>query len=82
MPTIYDQIVAITEDYLGPAAHRFVARQVSSHLAKEPAEVVRDDIPMLTEWTKVTLGLLTEDRKLVSEYVAKMTELAQTTQLT
>lgn len=78
MPSIYDQIVAITEDYLGPAAHRFVARQVSSHLDKQPAEVVRGDIPTLTEWTKVTLGLLTEDQQLVSEYVAKMTELSQT----
>lgn len=77
MTSVYDQIVAITEDYLGPAAHRFVARQVSSHLAKQPDEVVRDDIPTLTEWTKVTLGLLTEDQGMVSEYVAKMTELAQ-----
>lgn len=79
MANVYDQIVAITEDYLGPAAHRFVARQVSSHLDKLPDEVSREDIPTLVEWTKVTMGLLTEDQEVVNEYVAKMTKLGDTT---
>jgi hypothetical protein len=74
---VFDQIVNVTEDYLGPAAHRFVSRQVASHLDKAPEEVTADDIPKLAEWTKVTLALLTEDRYVLSEYADRMAELME-----
>ena len=73
--TTFDQIVQITEDYLGPAAHRFVARQITAHLDKQPDEVTHDDIPKLIEWTKVTLAMLTEDKQAVSDYGDKMQHL-------
>jgi cobalamin biosynthesis protein CbiG len=72
---LYSQIVLITEEYLGPAARRFVARQISSHLHKTPSEITRADLPKLVEWTRVTLGLLTDDRTVVEEYTQKIIAL-------
>jgi hypothetical protein len=72
---LYLQVTAITEEYLGPAAERFVARQITFHLNKTPQELEVEDIPKLIEWTKVTLGLLTEDRKMIEDFGNKMARL-------
>ena len=72
---LFDKVVAITEEYLGPAAPRFITRQISFHLNKSPQELIEGDIPELAEWTKVTLALLTEDKNLVQEYAAKIIRL-------
>jgi hypothetical protein len=65
--SLFEQVTAITEDYLGPAAERFVSRQITFHLRKDP----------LVEWTKVTLGLITEDRQMVDDYAIKINELVR-----
>lgn len=75
--TLYQQFIAITEEYLGPAAPRFVDRQIIAHLDKEPTELTVTDLPKLAEWTKVTLGLLTEDRRIIAEYSGKIDQLAR-----
>lgn len=72
---LFDQIVGITEEYLGPAAPRFIARQVSFHLGKNPEELTYADIPQLAEWTQVTLALLTEDKAMVREFASKIISL-------
>lgn len=74
-PALYDRVIIIMEEYLGPAAERFIARQVTFHLHKSPDELTSDDLPKLIEWTKVTLGLLTEDRDIIDEYAKRMTKL-------
>lgn len=75
---LYRQVTLITEEYLGPAAERFVSRQISSHLGKLPQDLSTEDMPKLIEWTKITFGLLTEDRKIIDEYTEKMNKLAET----
>jgi hypothetical protein len=72
---LYQQVTDITEEYLGPAAERFLARQISFHLGKSPQELDNADLPKLIEWTKVTLGLLTEDREMIEDYAHKMGRL-------
>lgn len=72
---VFEQIVELTEEYLGPAARRFVSRQIMFHLDKQPQDVAIQDIPKLIEWTKVTLSMLTEDKRMVAEYSDKMTAL-------
>ncbi len=76
MAMLFERMVEITEDYLGPAARRFVTRQVTSHLGKQPDDLTRDDVAKLTEWTKVTLSLLTNDKDIVNEYTEKMHRLS------
>jgi hypothetical protein len=72
---LYDRITDITEEFLGPAAERFVTRQITFHLGKSPEELSQEDLPKLIQWTKVTFSLLTEDRVAIEEYIHKMEQL-------
>lgn len=75
--SLYDQIVEITTDYLGPAAKRFVDRQISSHLGKEPEKLTRKDLSKLTVWMEAVVSLLTKDEDVVDEYISKLEILAK-----
>jgi hypothetical protein len=66
--TVYDQVVDVTYEFLGPAAERFVAREVEAHLHKKPQDLNFDDISKLHEWSKLAIALLADDTKLVEEY--------------
>jgi hypothetical protein len=74
--TLADQVIDITQEYLGPAADRFVTRLINFHLKKEASELKKDDIKKLSEWIKVSLGLLTEDKSIVDECERKILKLA------
>jgi len=74
--TIYQQVIDVATDYLGPASKRFMDRQITSHLKIEPEKLASKDIPTLTEWTKIALAFLTEDRKLINEFVRRMEHLS------
>lgn len=75
-PVIYDELVAITHVYLGPAAERFIARQAHSHLNKPPEELTCDDLRKLIDWIGIAVSLLTADSAIVEEYMAKLRKLA------
>jgi hypothetical protein len=72
---LYDNIVAVIEYYLGPAAQRFVDRQIQSHLQKSPEEVTAEDLDRLSDWIKVSMSLLTDDRQTVEECIKKLLQL-------
>jgi len=74
--TVYDQVVRITHSYLGPAANRFVARQVSNHLHKPPGKLSPAELLNLTDWIRVAVSLLTEDSRIVEEYIGELQKLA------
>jgi hypothetical protein len=73
---LFNRIVTITEEYLGPTSHRFISRQIGAHLNKPPEDITPDDIPTLVEWVKLTLALVTEDKHIVEDYASKLTKLA------
>jgi hypothetical protein len=75
--TIYEQVVRITRSYLGPAANRFIARQVENHLHKAPDELSPDDLLKLIDWIRVAVSLLTEDSAIVERYIAELLKLAR-----
>lgn len=72
---LYREVISITEEYLGPAAERFVARQITFHLGKKPQDLSPNDLPTFIEWTKVTFGLLTENQWLIDEYITRIKKL-------
>jgi hypothetical protein len=74
---MYEQVVRVTHVYLGPAADRFIARQVENHLHKAPAELSRDDLAQLIDWIRVVVSLLTEDPEIIEEYIAALEKLAR-----
>ena len=73
----YEDLINITKDYLGPAAKRFIDRQISFHLEKDPNNLNKEDIKKLAEWVRVALGLLTEDKKSILEAVSRIKKLAE-----
>ena len=73
---LYASVVKITEDYLGPAAKRFVDRQITNHLGKDPELLAVKDLPVLIDWSKVAVALLTEDTRLIEEFGARLRRLS------
>lgn len=73
---VYNRMVDVTHAYLGPAANRFVERQVRSHLHKEPEAVTQGDLAGLIDWMKMAISLLTDDRTVVEAYVQQLRQLA------
>lgn len=74
---MYDKVVQITHVYLGPAADRFIARQVENHLHKPPSELSRADLFSLIDWIQVIVALLTEDADIIEEYTSELRKLAR-----
>lgn len=72
----YRRVVRVTHMYLGPAADRFIIRQVQNHLHKDPQELSYDDLNQLIDWIRVAVSLLTEDSALVEEYIHRLEALA------
>lgn len=74
---LYNEVVDITTSYLGPAAERFITRQIKTHLNKDPSELNPEDLAKLVDWVKVAIALLTEDSKTVQDYTNSLLQLAQ-----
>lgn len=74
--TLYEEVVGVTYEYLGPAADRFVARQIRNHLGKEPERLQKQDLGRLIDWFSASLSLLSEDTKMVKRYVIALNALA------
>jgi hypothetical protein len=75
--TLYDKVVRITNVYLGPAAERFIGRQVRNHLHKEPETISESDLSSLIDWIRVAVSLLTEDSEVVEEYTDQLSLLTR-----
>lgn len=73
---LYDKIVQVTHVYLGPAADRFIARQVQSHLHKQPEELTKPDLAKLIDWIRVAVSLLSDDHELIEEYIGELQKLS------
>lgn len=70
--TVYDCLIKITDSYLGPASRRFIDRQIINHLHKDPEDLTIEDLKNLIDWIRVVVALLTEDKALIEEYIAKI----------
>jgi hypothetical protein len=74
---LYQQVVRVTHVYLGPAADRFIARQVQNHLHKPPEELSQTDLLKLIDWIRIAVSLLTEDAEIIEEYASQLERLAR-----
>jgi hypothetical protein len=77
--SVYQQVVSISAEYLGPSAERFISRQITTHLLKDPEKLTKRDISKLTEWVRVTFSLLTDDQELVESFVSDLKALSANT---
>lgn len=74
---LYDDVVKVTKDYLGPAAERFITRQIHTHLNKTPDALTKADLVKLADWIKVAIALLTEDSDMVNDFTKSILQLAE-----
>lgn len=72
---LYAQVIAVTEDYLGPSAKRFIDRQIENHLQKKPENLTKKDLSTLNDWIIAVVALLTEDEELLAEYSNRLESL-------
>lgn len=74
--SLYDEVVRTTHVYLGPAAERFIDRQVENHLHKSPEDLSQEDLAGLIDWILVAVSLLTEETAIIEEYAVELRKLA------
>jgi hypothetical protein len=74
--SLYQKVVNTTQRYMGPASDRFVERQIRNHLDKSPEQLKQQDLARLIDWISLAMAMLTEDEKIVSEYVEDLKHLA------
>jgi hypothetical protein len=74
--SMYEKVVRVTHVYLGPAADRFIGRQIENHLKKQPQQLSAKDLVELIDWLRLSLSMLTEDKEIVEEYTRELYKLA------
>lgn len=75
--TFYSQLITVSERYLGPAAERFIRRQIDFHLGKKPENLTASDVDKLADSVRIALGILTHDRTLISNAVQEIRAVAR-----
>ena len=70
--TLYEEVTRIAEDYLGPAAPRFINRLITNHLHKEPEDLMKRDIKELTTWTRLAVSMITNEEETVEDFVERL----------
>lgn len=73
----YEKVVKVTYQYLGPAAERFVARQIRNHLDKEPEQLKSSELADLIDWFRIAMAILSEDQQVVHNYIADLERLVE-----
>ena len=72
---LYDEMINIAQDYLGPAAGRFMSGQIQSHLGIEPTQITPEDIAKLEDWLRVSLALISTDTASINDFVSRIMQL-------
>jgi hypothetical protein len=76
---LYTKVLHVTQEYLGPAAERFITRQIRDHLHKDPERLAKRDMEGLIEWIALAMGFLTKDENMIDEYISRLRNLTQST---
>ena len=72
---LYQQCIEIAAQFLGPAASRFINRQITQHLQIEPDQLQKEHLPELSQWVKVSATLLT-DNQIASDFSGKILNIS------
>lgn len=75
MNKIYNDAVEVAKEFLGPAAERFMERQIRFHLEKDPEKLEKSDLSDLAKWVKTSASLITDDKSSVEQFAQKISAL-------
>jgi hypothetical protein len=56
--SLYNDVVELAKPYLGPAAERFIGRQISGHLNIEESQLAAQHLEELARWCYVSGKLI------------------------
>lgn len=73
--SLYGQVVEVVYEYLGPAAQRFVDREIQSHIGKSPEDLNNGDIDKLHDWCKIAIAMMADDDDTVERFSESMLAL-------
>ena len=76
MNLLYQRALQIAGTYLGPASERFLGRQITENLHKDPEALSRTDIPELAKWVYSSIGPSVADPKIADEFRHELLALA------
>jgi hypothetical protein len=76
---VYEQVLEVCTDYLGPAGERFMRRQIATHLNKQPEQLSRKDLPELANWLRLTFAMLTDEAQLIDDFSTRLKALSRAT---
>ena len=76
MNLLYQRAIEIASNYLGPASERFLKRQITQHLEKDPESLSRVDIPELAKWVHTSVGPSVADPKVADDFRQELLALA------
>ncbi len=77
--TLYEEVVRICEEYLGPAGERFIRRQIDTHLGITPEALTKGSLPKLVNWSSMAFAVLTSDPHDVESFTQDMLSLSSVT---
>ncbi len=60
---LYDEVIKIAQSYMGPAAPKFVNRQIRAHLEIDGSQLTYSDLDELAEWCYTSSKVLMDDLK-------------------
>lgn len=74
---LYDDVVGLAKTYMGPAAKKFVDRQISGHLdgVSDGSELAKNHLDELSKWCYTSGKLLMDDAK-AQEFSNKVKTMA------
>ncbi len=75
--TLYQKLVKISVDCLGPATERWFPYLITAHLNKPAHDIMPSDLPKLCLWAKLTAALYTEDGQKVEKFAKQIEALAR-----
>lgn len=75
--SLYHQVLEVTNDLLGPASQRFIDRQIRNHLQIDPAQLTKHDLTKLSDWLRLSVALLTDDKRTIADFMAQIKHLSQ-----
>ena len=75
--SLWEQLLEVNRDYFGPAAERFLDRQIDTHIGKSPQKITKRDLAVLNDWLRLSFALLTNDSELVDHYAQRLALIAR-----
>ncbi len=74
MNPLVKEITTVSAEYLGPAAERFILRQIKGHLDIDPEDLSLEHLDKLARWVEISAGLIIDKEK-AKELAEKIKEI-------